>query len=213
MRATAAVLILLLASLAGLSVLSRRYQAQIALLEAVAEADAHTPPPDWDPHRLGFCVLAPSGDPARVHDALRRVRRLYPNAPVFLYAARDPGPLQERGVNVTVGGAAEECLRRAAEGTQVAALMDDRSWMLRPPPLVLEGTVGTLSHRGGDCLRPVSLLLSAWVRAREGRPLDCAGEHLVVDARLARAPADLDRGVRGADWLGVVHGEVAFLRV
>jgi hypothetical protein len=144
---------------------------------------------EWDPHRLGICVLSEHRDATYLRDTLHRARRVYPRAPVYaLSKPKFTGKLDvEREFDARIEYVSEfdidsivQCLRFASNSTQIVALIDDRTWIYRVVPIIPEGLVGLVGEKlllietpcVSDNVRdPLhlfapSILLSQWIQDR-----------------------------------------------
>lgn len=218
-------------ALVVLLVISRARAREMDIAHVVAALDvaAEARDKEWNPHRLGACIVTQRGRPQELREAAWRLRRLYPAARIAVLSGGRNGGVDHTAADfsaVRVEYTEDRapgllpilrCVRAAANGTQVVALLDDRTWTLALAPAVPEGTVGLVGHRetvdspacGGETLavRYGSLFLSAWVlddsvlETAEHLPTDapdafsqlvrCSGVRLSVDARVARRASEL----------------------
>lgn len=176
---------------------------RVLMFEAMQRLDANPQLPEISAHEVGVCMIVTREDAThRVHEALRRVRGLYPFAPVFVHSpsAAHQTVVHEWGgafsvydpkLNVST---VMNCLESAARQTNTTMFINERTLLLRKPIVSIPlGTVGLVGYHdqlplsdtqrnacGSGVQEPSivpagSVLASEWIRSVTRDMIDVVG--------------------------------------
>lgn len=131
---------------------------RVLMFEAMQRLGENPQAPDHSPDQVGVCMIVVGGGEEsrhRVSEALRRVRGLYPFAPVYVHS---PQPNHRHTVDEWGGvfsvytpklnvSTVVECLGSAARNTNTTLFMNERTLLLRRPMVhIPSGTVGLVGY-------------------------------------------------------------------